>query len=281
MDFDSQEMVLIAEQSQDPNMLSCFMGENRKSPHSITGLGILLAEHGGGWSYETYVAALESKSHPQHKLVKDSRTLGKKVNFTAEYLAMAPKVAATLMVPEEKAQMFLDAREAMYPVASAWKEGIIDEVKSRGVVRTMLGAVRHLGDALMNGTSFEKSKAERQAVNFKVQGPAGEQTKLAEGRMWKTNLFYDFDAVCYGPIHDEVVASVLIKDLHEFLPRMHACMVAPYATMKLEVVSTISFGPNFYRQTEIGPKPTREAIDKGLQEMYEAMAKREAQKEAA
>jgi DNA polymerase I-like protein with 3'-5' exonuclease and polymerase domains len=281
MDFDSQEMVLIAEQSQDPNMLACFVGENRKSPHSITGLGILLAEHGGGWSYEAFVEALESKTHPQHKLVKDSRTLGKKVNFTAEYLAQAPKVAATLMVTEEKAQMFLDAREAMYPVAGAWKEGIIAEVKERGYVRTMMGAVRHLSDQLLNGTNFEKSKAERQAVNFCVQGPAGEQTKLAEGRMWKDNLFYDFDAVCYGPIHDEVVASVAIKDLHAFLPRMHACMVAPYSTMKLEVVSTISFGPNFYRQTEIGPKPTREAIDKGLSEMYEAMRKRGELKEAA
>jgi DNA polymerase I-like protein with 3'-5' exonuclease and polymerase domains len=194
---------------------------------------------------------------------------------------MAEKVAATLMISVERAQLFLDAREAMYPVAEQWKQAIRDEVKQNGVVRTLGGAVRHLGDVLQNGTSFDKSKAERQAVNFKVQGAAGEQTKLAEGRMWRDNLAYDFDAICYGPIHDEVVWSVRIKDLYEFLPRCHAAMTAPYKTMDLEVVSTISFGPNFYRQTEIGAYPTREAIDKGLAEMYDGMRKRGELKEAA
>lgn len=281
MDFDSQEMVLIAFQSQDPNALSCFQGEQRKSPHTITGLGIIREEEKIDISYDDFEAALSSSDKLVAKHYKDVRGLGKKVNFTAEYGAMAEKVAATLMISVERAQLFLDAREAMYPVAGQWKEDIKSEVREHGVVRTMKGGVRHLANILMNGTSFEKSKAERQAVNFKVQGPAGEQTKLAEGRMWKEGLFFDYDAVCYGPIHDEVVASVLIKDLHEFLPKMHACMVAPFANMDLEVVSTISFGPNFYRQTEIGPLPTREAIDKGLADMWKAKAEREAQKEAA
>jgi hypothetical protein len=274
MDFDSQEMVLIAYQSQDPNALSCFQGEKRKSPHTITGLGIIREEEGLDWTYEDFEAALASGDKVLAKHVKDIRNLGKKVNFTAEYGAMAEKVAATLMIPVERAQLFLDAREAMYPVAQQWKEDIKAEVKEFGVVRTLGGGVRHLGDQLLNGTNFEKSKAERQAVNFKVQGPAGEQTKLAEGRMWDDNLFYDFDAVCYGPIHDEVVASVMIEDLPAFLPRMHRCMTAPFATMDLEVVSTISFGPNFYRQTEIGAYPTLEAIRDGLLEMHLGMIAR-------
>lgn len=282
MDFDSQEMVLIAFQSQDPNALSCFQGEKRKSPHTITALGIVREEQKLDWTYEDYEQALEGALNAEmKKLAKEIRGLGKKVNFTAEYGAMAEKVAATLMISVERAQLFLDARAAMYPVAEQWKQAIRDEVKEHGVVRTMMGAVRHLGDQLLNGTSFEKSKAERQAVNFKVQGAAGEQTKLAEGRMWRDNLAYDFDAVCYGPIHDEVVWSVRICDLHAFLPRCHAAMTAPYANMDLEVVSTISFGPNFYRQTEIGPYPTREAIDAGLAEMYKAMRERGELKEAA
>jgi DNA polymerase I-like protein with 3'-5' exonuclease and polymerase domains len=282
MDFDSQEMVLIAFQSQDPNALSCFQGEKRKSPHTITALGIIREENKLDWTYEDYEKALEGALNAEmKKLAKDIRGLGKKVNFTAEYGAMAEKVAATLMISVERAQLFLDARAAMYPIAEQWKATIREEVKEHGVVRTMMGAVRHLSDQLLNGTNFEKSKAERQAVNFKVQGAAGEQTKLAEGRMWRDNLAYDFDAVCYGPIHDELVWSVRIKDLYEFLPRCHAAMVAPYATMDLEVVSTISFGPNFYRQTEIGAYPTKEAIDKGLAEMYSEMRKRGEIKEAA
>lgn len=274
MDFDSQEMVLIAYQSQDPNALSCFQGEKRKSPHTITGLGIIREEEGLDWTYEDFEAALGGADKVLAKHVKDIRNLGKKVNFTAEYGAMAEKVAATLMISVERAQLFLDAREAMYPVAQQWKEAIKAEAKEFGFVRTLGGGVRHLGDQLMNGSNYDKSKAERQAVNFKVQGPAGEQTKLAEGRMWRDNLSYDFDAVCYGPIHDEVVWSVMIEDLPAFLPRCHAAMTAPFSTMDLEVVSTISFGPNFYRQTEIGAYPTADAIRDGLLEMHLGMIAR-------
>ena len=135
-----------------------------------------------------------------------------------------------------------------------------------------LGVRRHLAEALMSDDRFISSKAERQAVNFKIQSSSAEMTKLAEGRMWRQGLFSKFDAVCYGPIHDEVVASVMISDLEEFLPLMHACMVAKYATMQVPIESSISFGPSFGEQIEIGIVPTAQAIQEGLVEMAEEFA---------
>jgi len=44
-------------------------------------------------------------------------------------------------------------------------------------------------------------------------------------------------------------------------------MVQPYADMQVPVESSISFGPDFYRQIEIGDKPTAEAISKGLEQL--------------
>ena len=134
-------------------------------------------------------------------------------------------------------------------------------------MRSKLGAVRHLADLLNSDDRFTASKAERQAVNYKVQGSSAEMTKLAEGRMWRQNLTYDFDAVCLGPIHDETVFSVAVSDLVPFLKRGHACMVAQYADMTVPIESSISFGPSFGVQIEIGNQPTEEAAAKGLQEM--------------
>ena len=85
--------------------------------------------------------------------------------------------------------------------------------------------------------------------------------------MWRAGLFVKFDAVCYGSIHDEVLASVAIEQLHDFIPAMHACMVGHYADMQVPVMSSISFGKDFYRQIEIGDKPTPEAISKGLEQL--------------
>jgi hypothetical protein len=54
---------------------------------------------------------------------------------------------------------------------------------------------------------------------------------------------------------------------------MHACMVAPFAGMKIPVMSSISFGPSFGEQIEIGLYPTREAIEAGLKELAELKEK--------
>lgn len=285
MDFNAQELRSIADDSQDPNMLACYVGDKKKDMHSITAAGIALkkipekmkpiveslaAEYPEMADRVYY--AFKSLETTDEKVYGDFRSLGKKVNFTTEYGAMAPKLAATLMVEEDEAQDFIDAREDAFSVAAKWKsEKLVQYAREHGFVRTRLGAKRHLAQMLDCGDRYIASKAERQAVNFRIQGSCAEQTKLAEGRMWRQGLFADgrFDAICYGPVHDEVVASVMLDQLEEFIPLMHAAMVEKYADMEVPVVSSISFGPNFYDQIEIGEQPTLEAIRAGVAKMLE------------
>ena len=268
LDFDSQELRVIADYSQDPNMVDCYVGDNKKGLHELTGLSIYNRTH-VHMSYEEYCAVLRNKDDENHKVVKESRVLGKKTNFTSEFGAMAPKLAQTLMVSESDAQTYLDAREAAFPVAAKWKLSVIAEARAQGYVATKMGARRHLADALFGGDRWTSSKAERQAVNFKVQGSSAEMTKLAEGRMFKADLLSRFDARYIGPIHDETVWSVAVPDLQEFIPAVHKCMVAPYGGMVIPIESGISFGPDFYRQIEIGMEPTPEAIAKGIAELQD------------
>lgn len=280
MDFVAQELRVIADYSQDPNMLACYVGDNLKDMHALTGAGIMAKEEPVVMAkliaalptvfadrieaqYQAFMS-LSDGSDEQKKLYKHYRALGKRVNFTTEYGAAAPKLAATMLIDEDTAQAYIDAREVAFTRALAWKLEVQEEARARGYVTTKLGARRHLAAALNSEDRYISSKADRQAVNFKIQSSSAEMTKLAEGRMWRAGLFVKFDAVCYGPIHDEVLASVAIDQLHEFIPAMHACMVQPYADMQVPVESSISFGPDFYRQIEIGDKPTAEAISKGL-----------------
>jgi hypothetical protein len=44
-------------------------------------------------------------------------------------------------------------------------------------------------------------------------------------------------------------------------------MVAPFADMQIPVMSSISFGPSFGEQIEIGLHPTKDAIEAGLKEL--------------
>lgn len=270
MDFEAQELRIIADYSRDQNMLDCFIGDSLKDMHALTGLGIAQSKDlEMNWNYEIFMQALGDKANPQHKFIKECRTLGKKVNFTTEFGAMAPKVAMTLLISESEAQDFIDAKENAFPRSLEWKQEVITEAKNLGYVRTKMGAVRHLQPALTSSDRYENSKAERQAVNVKIQGSAAEMTKRAEGRMFRARLEQLFDCEIIGPIHDEVIASVAIDDLYGFIPAMHACMVAPYADMVVPIGSSISFGPNFGVQLEVGNVPSKEAIDNGLKQLGE------------
>jgi DNA polymerase I-like protein with 3'-5' exonuclease and polymerase domains len=283
LDEDSQELRIIADYSQDENMVSAFVGENKKSLHSLTGHTIAVKKKKVEvtMTYEEFDKAAKDKSHPLYKVCAEYRALGKKVNFTTEFGAMAPKLAMTMLVDEAEAQVYIDAKEAMFPGVRKWKNAVIAESKATGIVRTKEGAVRHLTEAYMGDDYWLKSKAERQAVNFKIQSSAAEMVKKAEGRVWQLGLTFKYDAVCFGPVHDELVFSVMKKDLVAFLKEAHWCMVQPYGGMTIPIVSSISFGPNFGIQAEIGSEPTEEAVASGWKQIEEILEKSKSAASAA
>lgn len=299
MDFSGQELRLIAERSQDPNMLSCFVGDDLKDMHSLTATGIMKKKPLGemvrmlgiadpdtyrddegnkfdaaaayarwkGVTYEAFQAAYEDPEHPDHGLCKTLRALGKKTNFTTEYGAQAKKVSETLIITEGEAQIYVDAKEAMFPVATQWKKSVIAKANKLGYTTTLMGARRHLAEALSSSNNMVSSGAERQGVNFEVQGSAAEQTKRAEALLWDSEVFFKYDARYIGPVHDETVSSVAVDDLIPWLREAHACMVAPYGGMKIPIISSISLGPNYGELIEVGETVDEERIAKALRSL--------------
>lgn len=271
MDFSSQEILLLAEWSHDPVLELAFTGNPPLDLHSKTGVGIWNRNH-SLMSYEEFVAAVEDKSNPLHKQAKKYRALGKTVNFGSQYRMAAKKAASVMLVTEEEAQTMLDAKAEAFPVSEAWALKEMEDVKQTGVSKTLLGAVRHLGPALLSEDKYEAGKAERQTLSFRIQGSAAEMTKQAEGAMWDMGLVQKYDCRVYFPVHDEVVASVVLEDLYPFLLDMHKAMVRPYANMRLPIRSSVSFGPSFGEQYECNNKgtPTQEEVNAALEKMLES-----------
>lgn len=298
MDFSGQELRMIADYSRDQNMLDCYIGENKKDMHALTAVGVLrkkalalrtaqlftmagepeieqgaFADLVAGWKTVDYDKFSSMASDPLlAPLYKVLRALGKKTNFTTEYGAMAPKLAETLLIDEEEAQQYIDAKMAAFPGAEAWKKSVIAAMLNRGYATTKLGARRHLGEALRSGNKWEVSRAERQAVNYEIQGSSAEQTKLAMARFWASGLPFRYDCRFIAPIHDEVVFSVNVDQLVPFLQEAHAMMVAPYADMIVPIVSSISIGPNFGEQIEIGETVDPVEVKRALSEIRPELA---------
>ena len=263
-DFNSQELVLMAEWSRDPALVACFVGEKPTDMHSKTGVGIYNGLHGSQLIYDEFVIRVKDEDHPEHKRAKKARALGKAVNFGGQYRVAAKKLSTMLMVTETEAQAMIDAKAEAFPVVEEWSLNEMAAAQNTGIVKTLLGAVRHLRDAVMSSDRVVSSKAPRQALSYRIQGSAAEQTKLAEGRMWKAKLTRRYDCQYFAPVHDECVWSVMLEDLEHFIPEVHKLMTAPYATMTMPINSSVSVGYSFGEQMELNGDFSKANIYKKL-----------------
>jgi 5'-3' exonuclease len=267
MDFSGQELRSMAEQSGDANLTACFVGDNLKDPHSLTAVAAAASLWGEDVEYDDFMQMLDSPDATLKKKAKDLRGDGKTVNFGTQYDLQAPGLAVKLLCDEETAQEFIDAKGRAFPGIEIWKDDVRKFAEKHGFVTTLMGARRHLREALMSDNKWEAGRAGRQGPNFKIQSSGAEQTKLAEASMWKLNLFTGkYNAQFYFPVHDETVFSVHRDDAYALICEAHACMIQPYGGMKIPLVSSISLGANFGQQIECGDVPNKEVIEAAIRE---------------
>ena len=267
-------------------MLACYIGDNLKDIHSITSSGAmklkwgpeevakLFESHGadlislyekerGEGEYALFLRLRKlGKENSIGKKADDLRKDAKGINFCAQFGGKAPKLAETLIMRLEDAQLFLDARSEMFPDVDKAALRAEEAAKSTGYAVTLMGARRHLRDAIASDDRGTAARAARQAWNMEIQGSAAEMTKLAMARFWKSGVLWTHDVRFIAPIHDELVTSINKDDVVEVTKIKHECMVAPYSTMQVPIWGSISIGPDFAHQHECGDWYIQEEIDK-------------------
>lgn len=256
-DFTGQELRGMGEASQDPALLSCYLGDDLKDPHTLTAVGIAKRRGYAELSeYEAFVAALQDGN----KLAKATRNLGKSTNFATAYGCLAPKLAKMLVCSVDDAGIYLAAKNEVYAGLAAWQQATIKLARQQGYVTTPLGARRHLYAQLNHHDKWTQLSAERQAVNFCIQGAAGEQTKLAMGSMHLDGVLERHGIQLLASIHDEIVVLIPVESLVDGIIEFHACMIQNYADSSIPAVSDVSMGWNFGELESVGTEPTREKI---------------------
>ena len=276
LDFSGQELRIQAELSGDAALTSCYVGDNLRDVHTLTAVSAAVLVYKQEISYAQFVLDLESEDPEVKEAASQKRKNAKTTNFAAAYGAFADTVAIGLKSTTEIAQQFLDARSAAFPGLAIWVAKEEEVIAELGFARTMMGARRHLREALTSDNKWDHAGAMRQGVNHIIQGSAGEQTKLAMGRMWMERLFTGkYRAQFYFPVHDEVVFSVHKDDAVALIQEAHALMVMNYGGMTIPIVSSIAIGTTFLCEIEIGPVPDpvkiQAALDKIFNEELEAV----------
>jgi DNA polymerase I-like protein with 3'-5' exonuclease and polymerase domains/5'-3' exonuclease len=245
IDFDGQELRIIAGLSGDKAMTSCYVGDNKKNVHSLTGAGI------AGTSYEEFIAILKDEDHQLSGKFGDIRKDSKNVNFLSAYGGGAGKLARKLLCSVEIAKEYLTAKKNVYFGIEEWRAQQIAILRDKGFFKTLFGSRKHVFNKVLSSDDGMNSYYERASINFQIQGVAADYLKKVLTDMYKARTLKRHGAVMYAAIYDEMVFSVHSSQAVDFIKEVYSFMVQGIPGLPIETLANPSIGLNFADQIEI------------------------------
>jgi DNA polymerase-1 len=108
----------------------------------------------------------------------EQRRVSKMINYALLYGKTAFSLAKDIGVSKKEAEAFIGTYFARYPGVKSYIDGLVEEARRTGTVRTLLGRLRRLPD--LQARNFQvRMEAERQARNTPIQGSAADLIKKA------------------------------------------------------------------------------------------------------
>ena len=273
IDFDQQELVILAGLSNDKNLRSCYQGDNKKDVHSLTGLGIynFAQQQRGkaGLTYERFAELAKSddkKDLVAQEVIEIRKKKAKMTNFLMVYGGSEAGLARKAIVPKQTAGSWVSVFFDTYPGVTTYMERQVSMAKKKGFVMTVFGNRKHC-DKIFSSNKGVQRAAERQAINQPIQGAAADVLKIVMKEVCLRNILEETLCTIYAPVYDEVVASVPKNMVSEYIRRMSDIMEIQLPHIKIGLTTSVSIGKNWGDQVELGNRPSPESITKTLVEL--------------
>ena len=170
------------------------------------------------WSYEDFQAREEiSKTDPVYgKKLESHRKNIKRVVFGILYGASRFKISSIVGIPDAQAQEIINTLFKMFPSIPVYIQHTKDQLRMMDSVETFFGRRRRFS---MRGlTRSMVSRAERQAVNFKIQSTSSDIV-LKVLRDLENPITQDFKGNLLITVHDSIVGEIP-KSLISELPKV-------------------------------------------------------------
>ena len=267
IDWAQEELVLLAGQSKDPNLLACYTCDPFKDVHSMTTAPLV------GMTYEEFETARKVD-----KLLDSVRTTkGKGTNFGSIYGIGKSKLSRQLLIPVDEADLWIRGFDQTYPGVKIWKQSVIELLRRQGYVEDLFGIRRHIYDRPQRVSANEASMIDRQVISFMIQGLAAGILKRTLARLHRQRTFAKFKASFIAPLYDEIVFSCSSLYGFDAITEVHEAMVEVVPGLGLDMKADISIGPNFGDQIEIGRDPNKEKYEQALNDIKEKQGAKKTQ----
>lgn len=186
-DYSQIELRIIAHFSRDENMTEAFMA--------------------GDEDFHDGVARRVFEVPEGTKVTRKQRVVAKTLNFGVGYGRGPVGIAEQLQITKGEAKQFIDDWFDRFPGVAAYRDYLIAKAQETGYIRTISGRKRRLPD--INSRDWMlKGRAERQALNTKIQGSAADLIKAAMIALAPRLQEVGADMVIQ--VHDELVIDTPI-----------------------------------------------------------------------
>lgn len=270
IDWAQQEVRIGAATSQDPALLACYVGENRKDVHTTTSVEIMNVymkrERKPLWTYDQYEAIRKDKSHPDNSRAVEVRNKkGKPTVFTMMYGGSPVGLSRKLVVSRGLGEEFFKAFFKAYPGLADRHQEVIEFARKHGYSLTMYGNRKHVPNITSKDGALRGS-AERQVVNMEMQGTAADICKMTCREWVLQDVPRQTGATLYAFVYDEIVASVPVSQVKKYVDMMMDIMQITLPGTNVVLEAEASFGPSWGKQLELSGNHSAGNIGKLIQE---------------
>ena len=204
-DYSQIELRLIAELSQDPEMLASF--KNGDDIHKSTAAKVF--------------------GVPINEVTREQRSHAKTVNFGIIYGVSAFGLSQQTNLSRKEAKELIDTYYKTYPTLKAYMANQVEFAKENGFVKTLLDRRRYLKN-INSANAIVRSADERNAVNAPIQGTAADIIKIAMINIQNLLEKGNYKTKMLLQVHDELVFDMHKEEIENLKPLIIAKMENAY-----------------------------------------------------
>ncbi len=182
-DYSQVELRVLAHLSHDPELIDAFRAD--EDVHVRTARAIFDVDH----------------------VTREMRGQAKTVNYAVIYGQTQFALARNLGIERDEAKRYIAAFFERYAGVARFMEEVVEEARTRGGVRTLLGRWRAIPDIRSKNRGL-RAAAERMARNTPIQGTAADLIKVAMVRIAARLQAEERASRMLLTVHDELVLEV-------------------------------------------------------------------------
>ncbi|WP_453994502.1 DNA polymerase I [Bacillus nitroreducens] len=221
-DYSQIELRVLAHIANDENLISAFT--NDLDIHTKTAMDVFHVE--------------------EDEVTSDMRRQAKAVNFGIVYGISDFGLSQNLGITRKEAGYFIERYFASFPGVKEYMEDIVEEVRQKGYVSTLLHRRRYIPEITARNFNV-RSFAERTAMNTPIQGSAADIIKKAMIDMAKRLKADKLKTKLLLQVHDELIFEAPEEEI-EILKRIVPEVMENAISLKVPLKVDYEYGKTWY-----------------------------------